>query len=292
MSKKYLDSKAGSVEEISTKIASEQPSIDRTFKADVKLTTEKKYFETKPGSLADAAAKVVSEAMDPVNKDAVKKQFKDRKDKDIDNDGDVDKTDKYLHTRRQAISKNIKEDDMAKFHKMQKDGKSADDIAKALGLDVKSVKKLMDLDEVNNPYAVGMAQAMKSTGDKPPLEKKTIKKAHDIAKGIMKKEAVKADDKGEVINKKKHDGYKDPKSGEREIINPIKEGRMKEIAIDMKDLDAEQFKTKYGKSKAEMKKDLGAPEKSFADMRKEMMNKTMTGKKVATVDTEPQSERI
>jgi len=292
MSKKYLDSKAGSVEEISTKIASEQPSIDRTFKADVKLTTEKKYFETKPGSLADAAAKVVSEAMDPVNKDAVKKQFKDRKDKDIDNDGDVDKTDKYLHTRRQAISKNIKEDDMAKFHKMQKDGKSADDIAKALGLDVKSVKKLMDLDEVNNPYAVGMAQAMKSTGDKPPLEKKTIKKAHDIAKGIMKKEAVKADDKGEVINKKKHDGYKDPKSGEREIINPIKEGRMKEIAIDMKDLDAEQFKTKYGKSKAEMKKDLGSPEKSFADMRKEMMNKTMTGKKVATVDTEPQSERI
>jgi hypothetical protein len=292
MSKKYLDSKAGSVEEISTKIASEQPSIDRTFKADVKLTTEKKYFETKPGSLADAAAKVVSEAMDPVNKDAVKKQFKDRKDKDIDNDGDVDKTDKYLHTRRQAISKNIKEDDMAKFHKMQKDGKSADDIAKALGLDVKSVKKLMDLDEVNNPYAVGMAQAMKSTGDKPPLEKKTIKKAHDIAKGIMKKEAVKADDKGEVINKKKHDGYKDPKSGEREIIKPIKEGRMKEIAIDMKDLDAEQFKTKYGKSKAEMKKDLGAPEKSFADMRKEMMNKTMTGKKVATVDTEPQSERI
>lgn len=254
MSKKYLDSKAGSIEEISTKIASEQPSIDRTFKADVKLTTEKKYLETKPGSLADAAAKVVSEAMDPVNKDAVKKQFKDRKDKDIDNDGDVDKTDKYLHTRRQAISKNIK--------------------------------------EVDNPYAVGMAQAMKSTGDKPPLEKKTIKKAHDIAKGIMKKEAVKADDKGEVINKKKHDAYKDPKSGEREIIKPIKEGRMKEIAIDMKDLDAEKFKAKYGKSKAEMRKELGTPEKSFADMRKEMMNKTMTGKKVAAVDTEPQSERI
>ena len=33
--------------------------------------------------------------LDPVNKDAVKKKFKDRKDKDIDNDGDVDSTDKY-----------------------------------------------------------------------------------------------------------------------------------------------------------------------------------------------------
>ena len=45
------------------------------------------------------------EAMDPVNKDAVKKTFDDRKDKDIDNDGDVDSSDKFLHKRRKAISK-------------------------------------------------------------------------------------------------------------------------------------------------------------------------------------------
>jgi hypothetical protein len=38
-----------------------------------------------------------------------------------------------------------------------------------------------------NPYAIGMAQAMKSTGDKPPLEKSTIVKAHDIAKSIQRK---------------------------------------------------------------------------------------------------------
>jgi len=40
--------------------------------------------------------------------------------------------------------------------------------------------------KVKSPYAVGMAQAMKSTGDKPPLEKSTIKKAHDIAKSVEK----------------------------------------------------------------------------------------------------------
>lgn len=39
-----------------------------------------------------------------------------------------------------------------------------------------------------NPYAIGMAQAMKSTGDKPPLKKSTITKAHDIAKSIKKKD--------------------------------------------------------------------------------------------------------
>ena len=45
------------------------------------------------------------EEMDPVNPKAVKKKFDDRKDKDIDNDGDVDSSDEYLHKRRKAISK-------------------------------------------------------------------------------------------------------------------------------------------------------------------------------------------
>ena len=43
-------------------------------------------------------------------------------------------------------------------------------------------------EKVDNPYAVGMAQAMKATGDKPPLKKSTITKAHDIAKSIKKDE--------------------------------------------------------------------------------------------------------
>ena len=105
MEKKYFETKKGSVEEKINTIASEQPTINATYTPDVKLTTEKKYFETKPGSLADAASKIVSEALDPVNKDAVKKKFDDRKDKDIDNDGDTASTDKYLHKRRAAISK-------------------------------------------------------------------------------------------------------------------------------------------------------------------------------------------
>src|SRR6056300_494018 len=259
MNKKYFETKTGSIEEKITQIATEQPSITKQ-EPNVRLET-KTYFETKPGSISDVAVKIVSEGLDPVNKDAVKKKFDNRQDKDIDNDGDTDSTDKYLHKRRAAISKNIKEtegtsgggiyalrairdkkerlqdelkdldkkdpnykqkadalkkqienqkeimkrkqrevfdsydpslkeDDMAKFHQMQKDGKSADEIAKALGLDLNSVKKLMDLDEVRNPYAVGMAQAMKAKNDEPPLKKSTITKAHDIAKSIMKKEQV------------------------------------------------------------------------------------------------------
>jgi hypothetical protein len=47
--------------------------------------------------------------LDPVNKSELKKKFHARKDKDIDNDGDVDSSDEYLHNRRKAISKNVKE---------------------------------------------------------------------------------------------------------------------------------------------------------------------------------------
>ena len=52
------------------------------------------------------------------------------------------------------------------------------------------VKEETNLDEkAVNPYAVGMAAAMKQAGDKPPLKKSTIVKGHEIAKSI-KKEAM------------------------------------------------------------------------------------------------------
>ena len=38
--------------------------------------------------------------------------FKDREDKDIDNDGDVDDSDEYLHKRRQAVTKAVKKEEI------------------------------------------------------------------------------------------------------------------------------------------------------------------------------------
>ena len=45
--------------------------------------------------------------LDPVDHKELKGKHADRKDKDIDNDGDVDKSDKYLHMRRKKVSKII-----------------------------------------------------------------------------------------------------------------------------------------------------------------------------------------
>ena len=57
--------------------------------------------------------------LDAVNKKAVKKKFANRKDKDIDNDGDVDGSDKFLNKRRKAISKKMAKE----HHQKDADGK-------------------------------------------------------------------------------------------------------------------------------------------------------------------------
>ena len=72
-----------------------------------------KYMDTKTGSLEESILGVWTEAakkqeaLDAVDKNAVKKKFADRKDKDIDNDGDTDSSDEFLHKKRKAISKSM-----------------------------------------------------------------------------------------------------------------------------------------------------------------------------------------
>jgi hypothetical protein len=50
--------------------------------------------------------------MDKVQPKALKKKFDDRKDKDINNDGETDSSDEYLHKRRKAISKALADESL------------------------------------------------------------------------------------------------------------------------------------------------------------------------------------
>tara|TARA_Y100000817_G_scaffold244732_1_gene196697 strand:- start:782 stop:1618 length:837 start_codon:yes stop_codon:yes gene_type:complete len=102
MGKKYMDTKAGTLE--SSILGVWQDAAEMKEQGHDGRT--KSYREHR-AKLESARAKREEKKMDKVNQKALKKDFDDRKDKDIDNDGDVDSTDKYLHKRRKAVSKAI-----------------------------------------------------------------------------------------------------------------------------------------------------------------------------------------
>ena len=178
----------------------------------------------------------VEAEMDKVNPVAVKKKFADRKDKDIDNDGDVDSSDKFLHKRRKAISKSMKEN---------------------LGKE----------DEPKVKEVIGMLKkASKAHADQSKSLDKAVKEA-----------AVNVDDKGEIINKKKHDAYGDPKKGEVKPVDP--EPKIGQV------IKGEKETTR---ANGHMTK------KKFSEMRVKLgqKGKTDTGKDAAVVETEPKVNPI
>ena len=58
-----------------------------------------------------AFKKYLEEGLDNIDDKEAKMKFKDLKDKDIDNDGDVDDSDSYLHNKLSNVAKNVKEED-------------------------------------------------------------------------------------------------------------------------------------------------------------------------------------
>ena len=173
-----------------------------------------KYMKTKEGSLEEsilglwqeAAKKQTTETnkndksddgegMDAVQPKAVKKKFKDRKDKDIDNDGDVDSSDKFLHKKRKAISKSMaKETKKENFEVGTKErtdhtlnvtpGQSPEEFEKQVGaMQSKNnymreqLAKMWGMDEGKNPFV----KDPKKEEKKPKIEKTmTGKKATEV----------------------------------------------------------------------------------------------------------------
>ena len=110
----YFDTKKGSLEESIKSIGEKAPKIgvDRLKQQRDK---DKAHADAMGRHVKSGRKKSAKEELDAVNKTAVKKKFDDRKDKDIDNDGDVDASDKFLHKRRKAVSKAIKNDESFEY---------------------------------------------------------------------------------------------------------------------------------------------------------------------------------
>src|SRR6056300_954334 len=231
------------------------------------------YLKHKPGSIEELMANEASKLNDNAYQDMFKKE--------------LEKAGKGIGAMTPAEKK-------AFFNKI-------DDKYKAKNEDIKEA--------VDNPYAVGMSQAMKSTGDKPPLKKSTITKAHDIAKSIEKDEKNEEKDvpkgyhkmpDGTVMKDSEHKkethsfmtkdmnkSKKDAK-GEKEIVDPepkIKQESLQDAIKSVWQLSAEELE----KMKSEAKY-MKAQRMNQYKAEKDDKNKTGTadtGSKKTKVDVEP-----
>jgi hypothetical protein len=204
---------------------------------DIEKSLEKSLPSSVSGAEMIGLLEVVKEELDPVDDKANDKKFKNRKDKDIDNDGDVDSSDEYLHNRRAKV------DDAIDGGK--KPAKKEEDEKKEKG--TKS-PKTSELEKIGEEFIAMLEAAMEkkpedkdgeelSKGaskdeeidEKEPEKSKEFAKKHDNSD---KKIEDKEEESHEVVTKAGSDATK-PKSGKRpidspvgdaKIVNPVKEG--------------------------------------------------------------------
>jgi hypothetical protein len=126
------------------------------------------------------------EALDPVDAKALKGSHADRKDKDIDNDGDVDSSDEYLHNRRKAVKKTMKEATKVK----ENDDNDDDDMEDDEDEMTSAQKNDMDGDGKNDKKK--KKKKNDELSDKP--DKIDTKPSMDDARTMMAKEEVDLDE--------------------------------------------------------------------------------------------------
>jgi hypothetical protein len=192
-----------------------------------------KYLKTREGSIEDVVKQMQNKVMENDYQDKFKKAL-DKEGKPLGHMTGAEKKAFFNKVDKMHKGKNENAPSVADIDRLKKQGMkpvkedldSKDKptvkkiITKLKGASqahagqAKDLEKAMKTEKVDNPYAVGMSQAMKSTGDNPPLKKSTITKAHDIAKSIKKDEMKETH---MSTAKKQNQSQKDAK-GEKEII--------------------------------------------------------------------------
>ena len=177
-------------------------------------------LEKEKAELEKEVGHSMEEKLDPIGKE----------DDDINNDGKVDKTDKYLANRRKTIAKNLKEEDL-------EEGK----LANALG-GVALLASLLLMNKINSSDPV--VQRLKAEYEQAePAKKDSIENL--LTKRLIFLDTGKFDDSTPMREGEKEEfNYKDPKDKDKD---DIKIDPDTEFEIDLKHLIQKHMKE--GKSK-------------------------------------------
>ena len=159
-----------------------------------------RYLEIKPGSIAETAIRLRDDYQAYFKKELEKTGKGIAQMTDAEKKAFFNRVDKEFNAKNEAATK----PDDSKTTMVVKPGAPAGQekvirIPKEKLADYKS-KGYVEAEsfvpeQANNPYAIGMAAAMKSTGDTPPLKKSTITKAHKIADKVKEEELTAAQKK-------------------------------------------------------------------------------------------------
>lgn len=150
--------------------------------------------------------------LDPVNDKENDKKFKDRKDKDIDNDGDVDSSDEYLHKRRKATDdaidggkKPAKNEGKRGFIKAAKDAKAKGEKEFVFAGKKYNVESALKEEEDENGDEPKKKKPFppKKDGEEKDSEEGEESEEEDEDEEEMPKVAGKKDDKKKVASKAK-----------------------------------------------------------------------------------------
>jgi len=271
MSKKYLDTKSGSLEEKISQIAKEQPTIKKP-ETNVKLEA-KTYFGVKEGSLAAAAAKVVSEGLIKEEKFKADYTIEKRAPRHISDE--EDESESYGSITVSAkdageAKKKIEDEIDNRIDKMKKSpnlkGYSFE------GYIDGSVQKISEATEYQTKFKKELEKTGKSVAQMSDAEKKAFFNKMDTMHKA--KNETHTWTKNVIYKKQKATG------GEKEVINPIKEGRMKDIATNkselerltkrLSDLRDKKKATSDKDASAKLAKDILQTQKSVADLKLSM----------------------
>jgi hypothetical protein len=225
-----------------------------------------RYLEIKPGSITEVTKKL-REDYDAYFKKELEKEGKSLASMtDAEKKAFFNRVDKGYNAKDEATSQDVSPSLANKPSKKSKTTLVAGPNGKENVIRI-PVEKLADYkkkgyveaesfvpEAANEPYAIGMAAAMKSTGDTPPLKKSTITKAHDIAKKVKEEEltagqkklppalqkAIDKKEKSEDVEADEMNKKQKEKSGQTEPVKFAKYEEEKEEDINeagMKEID-------------------------------------------------------
>jgi hypothetical protein len=147
-----------------------------------------RYLEVKPGSIAEVAIRLRDDYQAYFKKELEKAGKGIAQMSDAEKKAFFNRVDKAYNAKNEAKEENEKTTLVAKpGDKEEVKRIPVDKLADYKKQGWVEAESFVP-EQAKNPYAIGMAAAMKATGDKPPLKKSTITKAHDIADKIKKEE--------------------------------------------------------------------------------------------------------